>query len=133
VFSQLAGEVDEALTEIQISWMQAARQVNKKEVTGVLFAVLQEEDVPNAVKALKAIDTPVVRMPSAGEFLGQRNATIMVGIPKGREEQIIRALQEASQQRVQILASGEAAPSDARKITVGATLFSFDVERYEEF
>ncbi len=133
VFSQLAGEVDEALTEIQISWMQAARQVDKKEVTGVLFAILQEEDVPDAVKTLKAIDTPVVRMPSAGEFLGQRNATIMVGIPEGREEQIIRALQEASQQRVQILASGEAASSDARKITVGATLFSFDVERYEEF
>ena len=133
VFSQLAGEVDEALTEMQISWLQAARQVHKKEITGVLFAVLQEEDVTDAVKALKAVDAPVVRMPSAGEFLGRRNATIMVGVPKGRKERIIQALQEASQQRVKILLDGQQTSAEAQKVTVGATLFSFDVERYEEF
>ncbi len=81
---------------------------------------------------MKSINVPIVRMPSAGEFLGRRNATLLIGISQYKKEQVIKTLHESVQERVAVRQ-----PSDEQtapeEITIGATLFSFEIERYEEF
>ena len=90
-----------------------------------------------AIEALEDINFPIVRMPSAGEFLGRKNTTILIGIPQGKKEIIINTLQQSLRQRVELLTpkkdlaiTDETLPEE---ITIGATLFSFEIERYEEF
>ena len=132
VFSELTSEIDEALTEFPLNWLQAARQIDSRDITNILFAVLQEDDVEAAIKALKSLHAPVVQMPSTGEFLGQNNVTIMIGIPDGQEAIIAEKLQQVSHPRVQIWQDEGKEDAPGQEITVGALLFSFDVERYEE-
>jgi uncharacterized protein YaaQ len=127
-FAELAAEIDNALAETSTNWLDATHKNSKKTVTSLMVAVIQEQDLDDAVEALTEIDAPVVRMPSAGEFLGRRNATILIGIPKGQENTIAQILNQSSQQRVEILTNSP----ENQEITIGATLFSFDVERYEE-
>ena len=136
VFSQLAAEVDEALTERQTNWQVGTHRTPKKEVSSLVAAVIQEQDLDKALEALRKLDVPIVRMPSAGEFLERRNVTVLIGIPQNQEELVIQALQETSKQRVEILATKETTSSEsvqAKEVTIGATIFSFDIERYEEF
>ncbi|HBX69909.1 MAG TPA: Na+/H+ antiporter [Chloroflexi bacterium] len=133
IFAELAAEVDEAMTDNQVSWLEGTQAHNKKAITNLLVAIIQEQDLENAITALTAIGVPVVRMPSAGEFLGRHNITILIGVPKGQEELITKTLQQSSQQRIEILPQDEgAAETAAKEITIGATLFSFEIERYEE-
>ena len=98
--------------------------------------VIQEEDLQSAIETLTNIKINFVRMPSAGEFLNRRNATLLIGIHQENKEQIIKALRESVKERVAVLhppnqvASRQSGPTE---VTVGATLFSFEIERYEEF
>ena len=57
----------------------------------LLFAVVQEQDQDSATRALEQLRVPVVRLASAGGFLGRRNTTLLVGLKKGREEDALNA------------------------------------------
>jgi CPA1 family monovalent cation:H+ antiporter len=136
VFSELAAEVDRARTDTLTDWLEITHNHRQISINHLLAAVIQEQDFENAIEALEQIDVPVVRMPSAGEFLGRRNVTILIGIPQGQEESIIQTLKQSSQQRVEILQESDRFPlnkDEPAEITIGANLFSFDVERFEEF
>ena len=137
IFSELATEVDQAITDSQINWLEATHHVQPKNISELVAVIIQEEDVNRAVEALHGINIPIVRMPSAGEFLGRKNTTILIGIPQGKKEIIINTLQQSLRQRVELLTpkkdlaiTDETLPEE---ITIGATLFSFEIERYEEF
>lgn len=132
VFSELATEVDQAQTDVQFNWLEATHQIKIDNISELIAVIIQKEDVDNAVEALNNINVPIVQMPSAGEFLGRRNTTILIGAPAKEKEFIVKTLQQSLQQRVEILQS----PGDSshpEEITIGATLFSFEIERYEEF
>ena len=58
----------------------------------LLFAVVQEQDIDTATRALEALGLPVVFLSSAGGFLGRRNATLLIGLSEGREEDAIKSL-----------------------------------------
>jgi uncharacterized protein YaaQ len=86
------------------------------------------------IAILNRLGTPVTRISSSGGFLGRENTTLLVGIPEGKDQQIFNAISKASRQRIESI-PGFLDPSDLSKpVTVrGATIFTFDVERFEEF
>ena len=103
----------------------------------LMTAIVQEQDVDVAERALALLDAPVIRLASTGGFLGRRNATLFIGLPEGLGEQVLAALQKSCRQRIEYLAIPmEGAPLPLPTpvpVTVGgATVFAVPVERYEE-
>jgi uncharacterized protein YaaQ len=104
----------------------------------LMLAIVQEQDVDLATRALSVLGVPVIHLSSTGGFLGRRNATLMIGLPVGTEEKVLMALQKSCRQRVEYLAVPlEGAPLPLPTpvpVTVGgATVFTIPVERFEEF
>jgi uncharacterized protein YaaQ len=103
----------------------------------LLLAVVQEQDLDAATRALEPLGAPVVYIYSAGGFLGRRNATVLVGLPESNEEQALEVLRTTCRQRVEYLTlpmEGTPLPLPAPvPVTVGgATVFALPVERFEE-
>lgn len=104
----------------------------------LMTAIVQEQDVDLAERALGVLNVPVIHLSSTGGFLGRRNATLLVGLPAGAEKEALAALQKSCRQRVEYLAIPlEGAPLPLLTpvpVTVGgATVFTLPVERFEEF
>jgi uncharacterized protein YaaQ len=103
----------------------------------LMTAIVQEQDVDVAERALALLEVPVIRLASTGGFLGQRNATLFIGLPEGLEEQALVALRKSCRQRVEYMAIPmEGAPLPLPTpvpVTVGgAKVFALPVERFEE-
>jgi uncharacterized protein YaaQ len=106
-------------------------------VTLLLFAVVQDQDVEAATRALEPIKAPVVYLASVGGFLGRRNATLLIGLPEGREQEALSALGRVCRQRVEYLTmplegSPMPMPTPVPVTVGGATVFALPVERFEE-
>lgn len=104
----------------------------------MILAVIQEQDLDAATHALQPLGAPVVCMASTGGFLGRRNATVLIGLPDGREAQALDVLRTTCRQRVEYMTmpvEGAPMPMPAPiPVTVGgATVFALPVERVEEF
>ncbi len=103
----------------------------------LILAVIQEQDLDIAMRALEPLGALTVYLSSAGGFLGRRNATLLVGLPDGREEETLAALSRSCRQRVEYLTmplEGSPMPMPTPiPVTVGgATVFALPVERFEE-
>lgn len=103
----------------------------------LMLAVVQEQDLEAATRALEPFGAPVVFLSSAGGFLGRHNATVLVGLPAENEEQALEVLRQTCRQRVEYLTlpmEGTPLPLPAPvPVTVGgATVLALPVERYEE-
>ncbi len=103
----------------------------------LMLAVLQEQDVEVATKALERLGASVVYMASAGGFLGRKNATLLIALPEGHEDQALKVLETSCRQRVEYLTmplEGSPLPMPTPiPVTVGgATVFTFPVEKSEE-
>lgn len=103
----------------------------------LMLAVVQEQDLDTATRALTKLNLPVVFLSSAGGFLGRRNATLLIGLRQGKEEEALRSLEESCRQRVEYLTlplEGSPLPMPTPvPVTVGgATVFALPVERFEE-
>jgi uncharacterized protein YaaQ len=103
----------------------------------LMLAVVQEQDRDDATRALEKLSLPVVYLFSAGGFLGRRNATLLIGLREGKEEDAIRALQETCKQHIEYLTmplDGSPLPMPTPvPVTVGgATIFALPVEHFEE-
>ena len=103
----------------------------------LLVAVVQDQDLDSATKAVQAIGASVTYLSSSGGFLGRRNATLLIGLPTAREAEALAALQEACRQRIEYMTlplEGSPMPMPAPvPVTVGgATVFALPVERFEQ-
>jgi len=103
----------------------------------LMMAVLQEQDVEMATRALEGLGASVVYMASTGGFLGRKNATLLIGIPEGRDDEALKVLETSCRQRVEYLTmplEGSPMPMPTPiPVTVGgATVFTLPVERFEE-
>ena len=103
----------------------------------LMLAVVQEQDLDAATRALESLGAPVVYLSSAGGFLGRRNATILVGLPVAQEQQTLEVLRKTCRQRMEYLTlpmEGTPLPLPAPvPVSVGgASVFALPVERYEE-
>jgi uncharacterized protein YaaQ len=108
-----------------------------KEGKNLLVAVVQSQDGEIARDALVRQGIAVERLPSVGGFLGRRNATLLIGLPRHLREKAEKILNENCRQRVEFIAVPlESAPlpmPSPTPITVGgATIFGLEVEYYEE-
>jgi uncharacterized protein YaaQ len=106
-------------------------------IHALLTAVVQEQDVDLVTRDLGQLPVPVVHLASTGGFLGRRNATLLIGLPDGLEERVLKVLQSSCRQRVEYLAiplEGSPLPMPTPvPVTVGgATVFTLPVERFEE-
>lgn len=111
--------------------------MNAASIHLLMLAVIQDQDLDAATRALEPLGAPVVYLASAGGFLGRRNATLLIGLPDGREDEALSALRESCRQRVEYLTmplEGSPLPMPTPiPVTVGgATVFALPVERFEE-
>jgi uncharacterized protein YaaQ len=102
----------------------------------LLIAVVQAQDTDNATSDLTKLGASVTRLPSVGGFLGRRNATLIIGIPRNIEEKVMNSLQKNCRQRVEYISIPlESAPLPLpapTPVTVGgAAVFSIDIEHFE--
>ena len=103
----------------------------------LLMAVIQEQDLDTATKALQTLGASLTYLSSAGGFLGRRNATLLVGLPADKLQESLKVLHEACRQRIEYMTlplEGSPMPMPAPvPVTVGgATVFALPVERLEQ-
>lgn len=103
----------------------------------LLMAVVQEQDLDTATRALQKIGLKVTYLSSAGGFLGRRNATLLIGLPESKEQAALDALHDACRERIEYMTlplEGSPMPMPAPvPVTVGgATVFALPVERFEQ-
>ena len=140
IFSQLVGEVDSALTESQTFWpgLDHSGFRTRFKIDRLMTAFVQEQDAENAVQALTKLGVSVTRLPSRGGFLKRGNVTLMIGLPSGLVEGVVRTIKNSCKWRVEfvntLLPSANLPMPEPMKVQVGgATVFVFDVENYVEF
>jgi CPA1 family monovalent cation:H+ antiporter len=136
--SRLVSEVDVALNEQSLSWPELLRSGSAKNIGQLIAAIIQEKDLDNVRAVLEKMGHTITLLPSTGGFLSQKNITLLIGIPEGQVEATVKALQTICQQRVEFVSSflpGASFPAALpTSVTVsGATIFTFEVESYDEF
>jgi uncharacterized protein YaaQ len=136
-FTQLAREVDHAIAESQNSWAGLIKPTRLHPVRYLMAAVIQVQDFENAASALTEAGLPLTHLSSTGGFLGRRNVTLLVGLGEDQEELAVRTLSKSCRRRVEYIATPlEGAPFHmplSTPVTVGgATIFTMEVDRYEE-
>lgn len=104
----------------------------------LLGAVVQLQDLRRATRALEKLGLSVTHLPSTGAFLGRRSVTLLIGLPEGMHQSVLDVIHETCHQRVEYISTPlEGAPMPiplSTPITVGgATVFTLEIERYEEF
>ena len=115
----------------------AEMNVNAESGSRMLIAVVQAQDAEVATQALQKLRVTVTHLPSVGGFLGRRNVTLMIGLPREKESAAMETLQKNCRQRVEYIAVPlESAPLPfpaPTPLTIGgATVFALEVEHYEE-
>ena len=128
VFSELSNEVNAALTEDQIDLVQLLKSRSISGIDTLMTIVIQEKDLGKVSNILETYGYPMVHIASTGGFLGRRNATVLVGMPANRSQEIQDALETASLANPNILIADYASDEFEHD---GATFFSLHVERYE--
>ena len=103
----------------------------------LMLAVVQEQDRDEATRALEKLGLPVVYLFSAGGFLGRRNATLLIGLREGLEEDAVKVLRETCKQHIEYLTlplegSPLPLPTPVPVTVGGATIFALPVEHFEE-
>ncbi len=139
-YSHLVGEVDAALTEEHLPWPELLRlgEAASLPVTRLMTAMVREADLENVLNALTQIGFAVDHLPSVGGFLRNGNVTLLIGLPEGREEAAVKALKRAARGKVEFteasLARADVPMPAALPVQVGgATIFTFELDSYEEF
>jgi CPA1 family monovalent cation:H+ antiporter len=140
VYTELVSEVDAALAEKTILWPEFTMDYNSrgKTINRLMTAVVQEQDVESAVSALTKLGVSVTRLPSIGGFLGRRNTTLMIGLNDGLIEAVMQSLRKSCRRRIEYVAtpiegSPLPFPSPTPVSVGGATVFTFELEKYVEF
>jgi CPA1 family monovalent cation:H+ antiporter len=139
VYGELVAEIDAALDAGPEGWFDMVGMRTAREITSLVAAVVQRRDAESATHALAERAIPVTRIQSSGGFLGMGSVTLLVGIPPGKLETVVRALAETCRSRVEYMPmpateAGRLSLAPPTPVTIrGATVFVFDVERYEEF
>jgi uncharacterized protein YaaQ len=107
------------------------------DVKKLMTVVIQTQDYPRSAQALTRAGFRVTHISSTGGFLGRRNEILLIGADEGQEELAVSILRRICRRRVEYVATPlEGAPFHlplSMPVTVGgATIFTLDVERYEE-
>jgi CPA1 family monovalent cation:H+ antiporter len=139
-YMQLIAEIDAAITNPRASWpdLLGSAAIPDVHFNRLMAVVIQDQDVENTLSALNKLGVAATRLPSTGGFFGRSNATLLIGLGEGQEELVVKALQKSCRKRVEYLATPiEGFPQGLAEpvaVTIGgATIFIFEVERFEIF
>jgi CPA1 family monovalent cation:H+ antiporter len=136
-YEDLIVEVDAALESDFGTWTDLAEPGGGAGgVDKLIMVVLQSRDLESAVNALAMRGIRSTQVQSRGGFLRRANHLVLVGIPEGRLPEVVETLERTARSRVEYLSmipEGVPVPlPDPISVQVkGATVFVFDVERYE--
>jgi len=113
------------------------KAINNPENPMMLMAIVQAQDADVMEDILCEMKISFSRLPSVGAFLGRKNATLLIGLPPSKQDEIMTAFKENCRQRVEYIAVPlESAPlplPSPTPITVGgAAVFSLEIEHFEE-
>ena len=92
VYSQLARQIDLQLSRDQQTWINLIKEqkLELAEIDLLISAIVQIQDVENAINALTQEGILVTRLSSSGGFLGRRNVTLLIGIQKDLLESVTK-------------------------------------------
>lgn len=140
IYAQLVSEVDAALTSGVNNWPEIIRQQSgvHPPINRLISAVIQEQDLENSLSMLTKLGFSVTHLPSSGGYLGRHSITLLIGLTAGQEKSVVEALSKSCKKRVEYVSSPVESgpvpfPNPIPVDVGGATIFVFDVERYEEF
>ena len=140
IYEQLVGEVDTALMQQNIGWPELVgiQNYQRYPVNRMMAVVIQEKDIENAENALNQLGFATTCLPSTGGFLGRRNTTLLIGLSAGHEKSVVEALNKSCRRRVEHvttpLAGMPPIPATPTQVNVGgATIFVFEIDRFEVF
>jgi CPA1 family monovalent cation:H+ antiporter len=134
-FEQLAAEVDAAMDLEPDVWPSGILDFGvKARIKKLLMVVIQDRDLNSVATALSQKNIPSTIVKSTGGFLNQVNHTLLIGLAEEMLPVAVSTIKEAAKEReefVSALPGTETVPiAEAVKVH-GATVFVFDVERYE--
>ncbi|MCK5635503.1 MAG: Na+/H+ antiporter, partial [Anaerolineales bacterium] len=136
-YEQLVAEVDIALDTTSEQWSRHIfEEQGQDDICQLMMVVIQDRDLETVSNALSTRHIPVTRIQSMGGFLRQRNHLLLVGLPEGKLNQAMAALESAGRSKIKYVTSPKGMPgiifSEPLPIEVkGATVFVFDIDRCE--
>ena len=140
IYSQLVGEVDIGLNQPSLTWPALLRSDGdpKSNIKILMAVVIQKQDLENAIASLTNLSFTVTRLSGTGGFLRRKNITLLIGMQAGREDIAVKALKNSCKRRLEFISSPvpgvQASMPTPSQVTVGgATIFTFEVEFYDEF
>jgi len=100
----------------------------------LLMVVIQDRDLNSVATALTQRNIPSTIIKSTGGFLSQLNHTLLIGLGEEMLPAAVSAIKEAAEERAEFvsgLPGTEPVPIAEAVEVHGATVYVFDVERYE--
>ena len=134
-FEHLVAEVDAAMELEPDAWPSGILDFGTEaRIKKLLMVVIQDRDLNSVATALSQRNIPSTIVKSTGGFLSQVNHTLVIGLVEEMLPVAVSTIKEAAKEREEFLSAlpgTEAVPiAEAVKVH-GATVFVFDVERYE--
>jgi len=104
----------------------------------LLLAVVQAQDCDLASDLLQENNFSVTRLPSAGGFLGKRNATLLITTNASEADKVLDLLKQTCRKRISYISmpiENMPLPVPApTPVTIGGvSLFNLEIEHFEEF
>jgi uncharacterized protein YaaQ len=104
----------------------------------LLIAVVQGQDADMAIQMINDEGFHVTRLPSVGGFLRRKSETLMIGVNSEDKKKVIEKLDQTCRQRVAFIAvpmenSPLPMPAPTPVTIGGASIFSLEIDHYEEF
>jgi uncharacterized protein YaaQ len=102
----------------------------------LMTAVIQDQDIDNAINALNAAGIDVTLLASSGGFLGRHNATLLIGLEASQEAAALAVLGSACRRRVDMWRPRSKVHRSHATLTQSLSVelpYSFEVERFEVF
>jgi CPA1 family monovalent cation:H+ antiporter len=138
-YEQLVAEVDIALDTAADQWSrQIFDERIEDEICQLMMVIIQDRDLETVSNALSIRNIPTTRIQSMGGFLRRRNHLLLVGLPEGKLDQAMEALDSAGRSKIEYVTSPKGMPGvvlgePLRLEIKGSTVFIFDIDRCEVF
>jgi uncharacterized protein YaaQ len=102
----------------------------------MILAVVQADDASKVTQSLIEAGHRVTRIATQGAWLRRENATLLVGVPDEKVDDVLKTLQQTARRRTSYISVPREVPGalNAQVIDVevgGATVFVLNVERFE--
>jgi CPA1 family monovalent cation:H+ antiporter len=137
-YEGLVAEVDLALDAGADMWsVMTAERRRLNPIRQLMAVIVQARDLESATSGLAMSGITTTHLRSTGGFLKRPNHVLLLGVPEGRLSAALEALRGACRERIEFIPppldpAGGPAPAPLRVEIHGATIFTLDVERYEE-